>query len=232
MKARIRALAERTTSNGCTEAEALAAAEMVGRLLERYALTMEEVDLRAEPCIQREIPLPSRRRRPIDGCVPAIARFCDCRVWLAADEGRPRYVLFGFEPDVVLAAYLYAVIERAMAEEVRAFRARSPGLRGPDLRGASTSFARGMAGRLDERLGAMHRAREEAVSALRPTGTALMVVKASVVEEAFRATKLRLVSGRAAIIRQDGAYRQGYAAGGRVNLDRPLAGTTGGLLEP
>ena len=38
VKARIRALAEKTVSNGCTEAEAMAAAEMVGRLLERYAL--------------------------------------------------------------------------------------------------------------------------------------------------------------------------------------------------
>ena len=46
VKTRIRALAEKTTSNGCTEAEALSAAEMVGRLLERYALTMEQIDLR------------------------------------------------------------------------------------------------------------------------------------------------------------------------------------------
>jgi hypothetical protein len=46
VKARIKALAEKTVSNGCTEAEAMAAAEMVGRLLERYALSMEEIDVR------------------------------------------------------------------------------------------------------------------------------------------------------------------------------------------
>lgn len=232
VKARVRALAARTTSNGCTEAEALAAAEMVGRLLERFALTMAEVDLRAEPCVEREVPLPGRRRRPIDGCVPAIARFCDCRVWLAADEGRPRYVFFGFEPDAVLATYLYAVIERAMAQEVGAFRARSTQLHGPDLRAACTSFGRGMAGRLDERLGAMHQARNEEVSAQQPTGTALMVVKASVVEEAFRATKIRLVRARGAAFHEDGAYRQGYAAGDGVPLDRPLTGARSGLLDP
>jgi uncharacterized DUF497 family protein len=203
---------------------------MVGRLLERYALTMQEVDLRAEPCIQREVVLPGRQRRPIDGCVPAIARFCSCRVWLAADEGRPRYVFFGFEPDVVLATYLFAVIKRAMAEEVRAFRARSPHLGGHELRAACTSFARGMAGRLDERLEAMHQAREEKVAAQRPTGTALMVVKTSVVEEAFRASKIRLVSARSATVREDGAYRQGYAAGERINLGRPLASSRDELL--
>ena len=40
VKARIKALAEKTVTNGCTEAEAMAAADMVGKLLERYALSM------------------------------------------------------------------------------------------------------------------------------------------------------------------------------------------------
>ena len=38
VKARIKALTDKTVANGCTEAEAMAAAEIVGRLLERYAL--------------------------------------------------------------------------------------------------------------------------------------------------------------------------------------------------
>ena len=53
VKARIKALAEKTVSNGCTEAEAMAAAEMVGRLLERYVLSMEEIDIREERCLVR-----------------------------------------------------------------------------------------------------------------------------------------------------------------------------------
>jgi hypothetical protein len=64
VKARIKALTEKTIANGCTEAEAMAAAEMVGRLLERYALSMG------------------------DGCVPAIGRFCDCK-GLAYPRYRP-----------------------------------------------------------------------------------------------------------------------------------------------
>jgi hypothetical protein len=119
-----------------------------------------------------------------------------------------------------------------MAEEVAAFRVRSPGLRGHDLRSASTSFARGMAGRLAERLEAMHHVREKTLQAGRPAGTALMVVKARVVGQAFRAAKVRLVSPRGTVIPEDGAYRQGYAAGARANLDRPLTGGQGLLLEP
>jgi hypothetical protein len=233
VKARIRALAERTVSNGCTEAEAMAAAEMVGRLLERYALTMQEVDLRQARCVQVEVPLAGRQRRPIDGCVPAIARFCDCKVWLARDGGTPRYIFFGFETDTALAGWLFQIIDRAMAAELQAFRRDRPALRGTGLRQASTSFQQGMAARLAERLEAMHSAREAEVAAQRQTGTALMLVKHRVVEEAFRDTGTRLVSGGRRALRQDAAFREGEAAGSRVNLNRPLrgGGGGGGLLE-
>src|ERR1700748_2874066 len=99
VKARIRALAEKTVSNGCTEAEAMAAAEMVGRLLERYALSMEEIDVREALCVHVEVPIGGKQRRPIDGCVTAIARFCDCRVWVSRDDVMPCYVFFCFEAD-------------------------------------------------------------------------------------------------------------------------------------
>src|ERR1700733_1702422 len=107
VKARIKALAEKTVSNGCTEAEAMAAAEMVGRLLERYALSMEEIDLREERCVQLNVPIGGKQRRPIDGCVTAIARFCDCKVWVARDGVTPSYVFFGFEADTALGGYLF-----------------------------------------------------------------------------------------------------------------------------
>ena len=90
VKARIKALTDKTVANGCTEAEAMSAAEMVGRLLERYALSMDEIEVREARCVQAEVPMGGQRRRPIDACVPAIARFCDCKVWL--DPRRPAKV--------------------------------------------------------------------------------------------------------------------------------------------
>ena len=56
VKARIKALTDKTVANGCTEAEAMAAAEMVGRLLERYALSMDEIEVREARCVQAEVP--------------------------------------------------------------------------------------------------------------------------------------------------------------------------------
>ena len=231
-KARIKALAEKTVSNGCTEAEAMAAADMVGRLLERYALSMEEIDVREERCVRLEVPIGGQRRRPIDGCVTAIARFCDCKVWIARDLVVPSYVFFGFDADTTMAGYLFSVIDRAMATALVDFRVRHPELRGVDLRWSSTSFQQGMAARVAKRLDQMHRERDANVVAQRSTGTALILIKQQVVEDAFRDTRIRLVSiAGLSRARASGAFRQGLAAGDHVNLNRPVGGN-GRVLLP
>jgi Protein of unknown function (DUF2786) len=232
VKARIKALADKTVSNGCTEAEAMAAAEMVGRLLEQYALSMEEIDVREERCVQVEIPIGGRRRRPIDGCVTAIARFCDCKVWVARDTMMPSYVFFGFDADTVLAGYLFNVIDRAMVTALTAFRVTHPRLRGVGLRAASRSFQQGMAARIADRLDEMHRQRDANVAAQRSTGTALIVVKQQVVEDAFRGTEIRLVVAAGLNrARLNAAFRHGLAAGDRVNLNRPVGDAGRPLLS-
>ena len=231
VKARIKALAEKTVSNGCTEAEAMAAAEMVGRLLERYALSMEEIDIREERCVQVEVPIGGKRRRPIDGCITAIARFCDCKVWVSRDAMMPTYVFFGFDADTALASYLFNIIDRAMATALMAFRAAHPRLGGVGLRRASKSFQQGMAVRVADRLDDLLRARAASVAAQRSTGTSLILVKHSVVETAFRETAIRLVAAAGlSPARLNEAFRHGLAAGDRVNLNRPVGNAGRPLL--
>jgi hypothetical protein len=242
VKARIKALTEKTVANGCTEAEAMSAAEMVGRLLERYALSMDEIEIRSSRCVQREVPLGGKRRRPIDGCVPSVARFCDCKVWLAhgtdekgaGPEGTARgkrYVFFGFETDADLATYLFSVIDRAVATETDTFKVAHPRLRAARLRQGSASFQHGLVARVAARLDEMHEAREASVKAQRSTGTALILAKHQVVNAAFRETDVRLVSMSAVGERVNArAYREGWAAGEKVNLLRPVKGDGRGLL--
>ena len=231
VKARIKALAEKTVSNGCTEAEAMAAAEMVGRLLERYALTMDEIEVREQRCVQVEVRIGGQRRWPVDCCVTAIARFCDCKVWFSRDEAGVSYVFFGFEADTSLAAYLLEVINRAIRTELVTFRAHCQRFKGAALRRASLSFQRGMATRVAERLNELHQDRDAGIAAQRSTGTALVLLKHQVVEEAFQETGIRLVSGGGLGRRRvDFAFRHGVEAGDRVRLDRPVSRTDRGLL--
>jgi hypothetical protein len=245
VKARIKALTDKTVANGCTEAEAMSAAEMVGRLLERYALSMDEIEVREARCVQAEVPMGGQRRRPIDACVPAIARFCDCKVWLTRgarpksdydndfDWTQPggRYVFFGFETDTALATYLFTVIDRAIVTEAATFKVANPALRAVRLRRASASFQHGVAARVSARLDAMHDDREASVRAQRSTGTALILARHRVVEDAFRETDVRLVSMNSIGQRRiASAFREGWRAGNRVNLGRPVPGGALGLI--
>ena len=146
--------------------------------------------------------------------------------------GKPNYVFFGFEVDAALAGYLFHVIDRAMRTELTKFRAANPRLRGLTLRRASKSFQQGMAARVAGRLDEMHQVRDAGVAAQHSTGTALILVKHRVVDDAFRETAIRLVSaGRLSGVRSNGAFRHGFAAGDRVNLNRPV-GNTGRALLP
>jgi hypothetical protein len=79
--------------------------------------------------------------------VPAIDRFCDCKVWLsratspdlvqrkaAEAPSGSCYVFFGFETDTALATYLFAVVGRAPRTKTAAFRKLNPRLQGVSLR--------------------------------------------------------------------------------------------------
>ena len=72
-------------------------------------------------------------------------------------------------------------------------------------------------GCIADRLEAMHRERDADVAAQRSTGTALILVKQQVVDDAFQETEIRLVAtaglNRA---RLNGAFRHGLGAGDRV----------------
>jgi len=85
--------------------------------------------------------------------------------------------------------------------------------------------------RVAARLEAMHRAREAAVRAQRSTGTALILAKHRVVDDAFREVDVRLVSMNTVGSRViPSAFREGWVAGERVNLNRPMPGEAPGLL--
>jgi hypothetical protein len=233
-KARIRALAARTVERGCSEAEAMAAAAKVGELLEVYGLSMGEVELREEACIQRVVVFNDPRRQAMGWLFPALLRFTECRGWTA---GRAEYVIFGLEPDVQMAEYLMQVIAGALLHEEGRFRASPDYLcsrAAPQavLRSFRIGFADRIAARLEE-LGSHRRATEQAQqeSAKASGGTSLILVKERKIEEGFRALGVRLRTvTRSTVVRDKGAYGRGREAGGRVGLDRPVgAGRTGRL---
>ena len=232
VKARIRALAAKTVERGCSEAEAMAAAAKVGELLDVYGLSMSEVELREEACVQRRAAFAGPARTALRWIYPALLRFCECRGWT---DGRQDFVLFGLEPDVQMAEWLLHVVARALANEEARYRAGPAyAARREAPQAVLRSFRYGFADRLSKRLDELADARAAAMADRRAAAgggsasTALVVAKERKLDEAFRGLGVRLrTTYSSATVRDRGAFRSGAEAGARVGLERPVGAGPG-----
>jgi len=183
LKGRIQALRAKTIDNGCTEDEALSAAAKVAELLDRYDLSLTDIEIREEQCERLDFETRRKKRIPIDHCIGAVADFCDCRVWREKNAaGELRYVFFGLRSDVAVAHYLTDLIDTAVRGELGRYKTSRDYLRyrHNERHMANASFALGMVSSISAKLAAMKAERD---AANRSTGRDLVVVKASVVEE-------------------------------------------------
>jgi hypothetical protein len=217
---RIRGLRAKTVAQGCTEEEALAAAEKVAELLDRHGLSLSELDFQAQPCDGIGIQTNRRRFAPIDICVPGIAAFFDCRVWVEQSKGRAlRYVFFGLRGDVAAAQYLYDMVERAFQTETDAFRASDLYARmGAARRSATNSFQIGLGRGICNKLQTMQSAR--VASRRSASGRDLVPVKAAMVDEELAKLGLDLQRrevGRGRRVLPE-AFTAGQAAGERFEF--------------
>ena len=225
---RIQALRAKTVDHGCTEAEAMAAAAKVSELLERHDLTLDELSVRRSDCEGVSLATGRKRRAPVDACMPAIAGFCDCRVWSEeGEDGGLRYVFFGLKADVQAARFLYDLIGVAFDTESATFKTGDiyQALRGGDRRMAFNSFQIGLAGGIAGKLTALKAARQNAGA--KSTGFDLISVKTSVVEEEIDRLGLnfttRPTSSRGRYV-HSGAYSAGKAAGSLFEPNAALGG--------
>lgn len=223
IKLKIKALAEKTVANGCTEHEALAAMAMVGKLLEQYNLSMDECDVRKQSCRTEYRDTFQQNRGAIDGCVVALANLFDAKVWTVKrfvdKQFRRHYAFFGTETDLEMLIYLYEVIEKAFKVEQANFKTSSVYRTARYKKTAYTSFGHGMAYRLSARLNEI----KNAMKSPQAQGTAIIHLKNVLVEEEF--VKMNLTIKKNYSHRRTGdsdSFYAGTAAGDRVNLNRPV----------
>ena len=214
---RIQALRAKTVAQGCTEQEALAAAEKVAELLDRHGLSLNELEFKAQPCEGIGIQTSRKRAGPIDTCTTAISAFFDCRVWQETNaSGQLRYVFFGLRGDVAASQYLYEMVERAFETETQIFRASEMyrDLEG-ERRTATHSFQTGMARGIRGKLRTIREARQEAMRG--STGRDLVPAKAAIVDGEMEKLGLQLTARASSGPRRflTGAFEAGEAAGRR-----------------
>jgi hypothetical protein len=224
LKSRIEALRAKTIANGCSEAEALAAAGKVAELLDRYDLSLSDVEIRATRCERVEFETLKKKRVPLEACVGAVAEFCDCAVWREKSAGGHRYVFFGLPGDVSVALTLTELIDTAVRTELGRFKTSRDyqQFRHSERHLANASFALGMVESIAEKLVAMKQQRDQAN---RSSGRELMVVKAGLVEKelAGQGIELRQVQGGGRRMVSMDAYAAGDAAGTSLGLQEAIA---------
>lgn len=244
VKKRIHGLLQKTVDHGCTKEEAISAAEKAGELMDHYNLAMTDIQIREEKCLTRHIPTGQKNRGGMDSCCVSLAKFCDLKLWFskgykfARDEDRKKsnYCVFGLEADTEMFAYLYEVINGAMERELSDFKKSesytAKHVDGGWRRSMTSSFRKGMASEISDRLDEMKEEREERVREQRTTGTDLVVIKMETVEREFKTCGVRLISHRRNYNSggDSSAKAMGREAGGRVHLGTSITGGHKGLL--
>jgi len=230
---RIRALAAKTVHNGCTEAEALTAAALLARLVDKYGFTPADLDEPLETLTEASMDV----KRTMQGnhhFAVSIAKFCDCKVFYrAAKFGKEKeIVFFGHETDVLMCRYMMDLLGTANESGFKAFtaakKAEAEGRKigrkesNADRRG----FDWGMASRITARLEAMKAERNVAVDETTgKTGGALVLVKGAAVAAEYE-KRYNIKTKRAPARRANAnAYEAGQAHGDRVAINPGVGGS-------
>lgn len=222
----IQALRAKTIDQGCTEQEALASARKVAELLDRYGLSLSEVDMRDQACQSFGVDTGRKRRAPVDECMPVVGLFCDCKVWgETGKEGAIRFVFFGLPADVEAARYLHELIVATFETETARFK-RAEVAKGADGRRVSAhSFQVGLAHGISDKLTGLKAERDAANR--RATGRDLVPLKTSVIEDELEKLGLcfRAKSQNRKRKVAPGAYDAGRAAGRKFEPHRSVSET-------
>lgn len=225
LRNRIEGLRAKTLANGCTEGEALAAAAKVAELLDRYDLSLTDIEIRSAPCERRAYETHRKKRIPLDDCISAIAEFCDCKVWREKDAaGEGIYVFFGLRSDVEAAHCLTELIDGAVRSELGRYKTSRDyrRFRHQERHMANASFALGMVASIADKLTAIKAARDTVNGG---TGRGLMVLKGSVVAAEFEKLGLGLRTvDRASRMVSPSAYDAGGLAGASLAIDPAIRG--------
>lgn len=215
---RARALKAKTIENGCTEAEALAAAELLAKLLQTYNLDLDEEELRASPFERRDQVHADEVGSRLWVVAVAIAKLTGARWWSTPPGVHPvRLTFFGFAHEADVATYLLEICARAMRTELEKLRRGLALLRPARQQLRIRPFLDGMAQRLRERILRM--------IPPAPTGTGLVVLRDQLIADAMDRIGISLQDFKARSTRNhEPDYQAGRNAADAVALNRGLQG--------
>lgn len=234
IKKKIHALLSKTTENGCSEAEALAAAAKAGELMDHFNLTIADIDIKQVGCRLLEIELKTIVGAEMDSVIVALAKYCDSKAWFSrgkkgtkwARQVGGKYSFFGLETDILAVEYLYPIINKALHAARGEYKKTDDYTFARSKKAASRAFAYAFGSRISQRLYEMKAERDEALRAAdaereERTGRSLVLIKNEQVESEFADLGVSLHTRTRNCRASDyAAARAGMTAANKVNLNR------------
>lgn len=219
---KIQLLKEKTVSNGCSEAEAMSAADKISQLLNEYDLSMSEVELKSQVFHTGELEVDGSVRKPIHDIVATIGTFTDTKVWYGKKDKKFVYSFFGSKNDVDFAHYLFSLLSNSMDFEYKKFQ-KTVEYKTIGGRVARASFYKGMSIRLSQRLKEM----KQTIKNTNEEKGLVLYDKMGLVKQKFDELNLRLKSEsrKTTTISNSDAFYAGKKAADNITINKGVAPT-------
>jgi Protein of unknown function (DUF2786) len=233
--ARIRKLLAMTAAAGCTEAEALAAAEKVHELIETYQIDLGAEEIKREGFVRKCIKLDPTQFTFARRILLAIEEFCEVRHWYTTFGG-PQIEILGLRSDAEFAAYLietltnFAIAGADMHIAVARKMALAVGepLTAVESREANRSYLVGCASRIAHRLHELA-AQRKAQAATPGSSRALVCLdKPALIAAEMERLDIKVCGGSGLTgAGNQGSFAAGAAHGAKATFGRPVSGGGG-----
>lgn len=215
LAARVRALRAKTVENGCTEAEAMAAAEKLAHLLNEHNMTMDEAELRASPFATHDHHGTGTVGLKLWKVANAIEALTHTRAWSGGRNAPGRVTFLGLAHEVEVAAYMLEICDRAMRTEAqRVYHTVRHLPHGKQVL-KLVPFVDGMADRLSRRIRDMVKPT--------PAGTGLIVLRGALTDQEMARKGIELETSKARPPIDNAAYRDGQRAADGISLNKGLS---------
>lgn len=236
VKEKIRKLLSLGMSNSFNEAQV--AMGKATKLMQEWALSIDDIELGSSDIIHEAIDTGSKKRGDLDRILVNLAKLYSCKIWIDPpnkfEKNKPNVILhvMGYDTDVEMFKHFYRVIGKVFHTSLERFKQTTEY---ENL----TRFQHGKIVRTQFRSGFVNRVNtmicqfiEENGVVKTKTGTSIVLLKSAKIEDHFQESmglKLRkpAYSQRA---RLGGANTAGSDAANKIRFDRPVENSTSTLL--
>jgi Protein of unknown function (DUF2786) len=230
---KIKALMAKTVQAGCTESEALAAADMAQRLIREYQINLSEAELIEEGFSNLELPWVSERQQFIeDRLATVIAAFTGCKAFRfigkpsrgqgkQAKKDNYKLIFIGLKSDVAFASWLINSLFSfaASAADTHAIN-ECHGYSAQQKREAWRAFVDGLCDRIRSRLRQLKQAAQQTSN-----GRSLMVIdKQALIAQYIQDRGFHITGGKKVTVslNNNENFYAGYRRGASAGLNRPI----------